>query len=766
MRVLQHIAPGPVLESAVRGGAFPFPPGDFREIAVSRARREARSSGEAPPSREELLEAMGRIDMPPSSLREMLRRLKIHKKHRMAFKRLVRDLVSEGKLVRVGRTQYALSREDDTVEGRVQRHADGFGFVVPDSGREDLYVHPRNLEAIFPGDRVKARVVRRHGRGRDEAIIMKVLESSSRRVMGIFRSGPGQPGVEAYDRAYPAGILIGRGETGNAKDGQVVGVEVTDPPSRRDAARGRVVEVLGYPDEPGLDIRTIVRKYELREEFPPEAIAGAERCPDPIPDAELARREDFRSKPIVTIDGETAMDFDDAVLAERLPGGGHRLEVHIADVGHYVPQGSDLDKEALLRGTSVYFPGTAIPMLPPRLSSGLCSLNPGVDRLTLSVILEIDSRGRTVSHRFAEGVIRSRERMTYTDVAKILEENDPDACRRYESLVENFRVMEELAGILNGMRRSRGTIDFDLPEPEILLDLQGATLGIVPLRRNVAHRIIEEFMLAANEAVASHLFQLRVPSLYRVHEKPDPAQIGKLNELLSAFGHRLPEPYEAVEPALFQEILDALEGKPEVRFLSRAMLRAMKLARYSAEKGIHFGLGATTYTHFTSPIRRYPDLMVHRILREVLQGGRPPEARRERLRRELPEIALQSSRTERIADEAEWEVVERKKLAYMADRVGEVFDGFVSSVTRFGFFVEIADLFAEGLVHISTLPDDRYTFVERRQILKGERTGRTYKIGMPFRVRVDRVNQPQRRVDFSPAEAAAPPRRRGKRGRR
>jgi len=379
------------------------------------------------------------------------------------------------------------------------------------------------------------------------------------------------------------------------------------------------------------------------------------------------------------------------------------------------------------------------------------------------VVLEIDPHGRIVSHRFAEGLIRSVERMTYTDVAKILEENDPAACRRYEGLVEPFRVMAELAGILNAKRRRRGTIDFDLPEPEILLDLQGGTLGIVPLRRNAAHRIIEEFMLAANEAVAGHLSRLRVPSLYRIHEKPDPLKIAKLNEILSAFGHRLPEPYEAVEPSHFQEILDLLEGKPEFRFLSRAMLRAMKLARYSAEKGIHFGLGTSTYTHFTSPIRRYPDLMVHRILREVLAGGKPREDRLDWLGRELPEIALQSSRTERTADEAEWEVVEWKKLAYMAGRVGETFDGFISSIAPFGFFVEISELFVEGLVHISTLPEDRYLFVERRQILKGERSGKTYRIGSPFRVRVDRVNEPQRRLDFSPADAV--PRRRGRKGR-
>ncbi len=731
---------------------------------MRRLRRESRTSDEAPVSRQQILEALSAPDFPPSSLREILRRLKIPKTQRMAFKRLIRDLVSEGRLVRVGSHHYALPREEETVEGRVQRHAEGFGFVVPDSGKEDLYIHPRNLESIFHGDRVRARIIRRHGRGRDEGIIVKVLEPSGRRVMGIFRAGPGGDSVEAYDRSYPAGILIGRGEAGGARDGQVVGVEVTDPPSPSRPARGRVVEVLGSPDEPGMDIRTVVRKYELREEFPRAAVAEAARFPDPVPAAEISRREDFRSRPIVTIDGETAMDFDDAVQAERLPGGNFSLEVHIADVAHYVRQGSALDREALLRGTSVYFPGTALPMLPPRLSSDLCSLMPGADRLTLSVILEIDPRGRVVARRFAEGVIRSAERMTYTDVARILEEEDPATTRRYGNLLENFRVMEELASVLNGRRRRRGTIDFDLPEPEILLDLQGGTLGIVPLRRNVAHRIIEEFMLAANEAVAGHLFHLKVPSLYRIHEKPDPARIGRLNELLSVFGQRLPEPFEAIEPAHFQEILDRLEGKPEFRFLSRAMLRAMKLARYSAETGIHFGLGASTYTHFTSPIRRYPDLEVHRILREVLAGGRPAAERIEALRRELPGIASQSSRTERTADEAEWEVVEWKKLAYMAERVGECYDGFISSVAPFGFFVEIADLFVEGLVHVSALPEDRYRFVERKQILKGERTGKVYQIGAPFRVRVDRVNGPQRRCDFSPADGAPP--RRGRRGRR
>jgi ribonuclease R len=712
-----------------------------------------------PPTEQAILEAMASPHFVPSSLRELMRRLVVDRRHRMAFKRIVRDLISRGKIAKIGRNRYALADGSASVVGRVQRHAEGFGFLVPDSGSGDLYVHPRHLESVFHGDRVRARVVRRHGRGRDEAILLQVVEPARRRVMGILRSSPGGPVVEAYDRSYPAGIDVAPGSLGGARVGEVVGVEVLDPPSGRRPARGRVVERLGSPDEPGMDIRTIVRKYELREEFPPEAVAEAARFPDPVPREAIRGREDYRDRPIVTIDGETAMDFDDAVEVERLPDGAFRLGVHIADVGSYVREGGPLDREAFLRGTSVYFPGTAIPMLPPRLSSHLCSLNPGVDRLTVSVIQEIDARGRVVSARFVEGVIRSAERMTYTDVARILEEDDPETRRRYAGLVEQFRTMEELAGVLNRKRRQRGTIDFDLPEPEILLDLQGATLGIAPLVRNVAHRIIEEFMLSANEAVAGLLFSRRIPSIYRVHERPDPMRLAALNELLAAFSLRLPEPYDAVTPAHFQEVLDTLEGKPEFRFVSRAMLRAMKLAKYSAEKGPHFGLGASTYTHFTSPIRRYPDLVVHRILREAVFRGGVGEERAEELRREMPGVAAHSSRTERTADEAEWEVVEWKKLAYLAERVGETFDGFIASVTPFGFFVEIPDLFVEGLVHVSTLPRDRYHFLERRQVLQAERTGTTYRVGMAFPVRLDRVNEPQRRVDFSPAESPEPPRR-------
>ncbi len=721
---------------------------------MARPRKPPRHADPSPvPDRKQVRAALSRPDLPAASLRELLRRLKVDKRHRMTFKRLIRDMVEEGDLMRLGSTQYALpgapgGAPRTVVTGRIQRHPDGFGFLIPDEGGSDYYVAPESLESIFHGDRVEARILRRRRPGRDQALIARVVEPARRRVMGVFHKSAEGDRVEAFERSYAAGILIGKGDAAAARDGEVVGVEMTQPPTPRHPARGRVVEVLGFADEPGMDIRTVARKYDLRETFPPQAEEEAARHGEAPRAAEIAHREDFRLLPIVTIDGETAMDFDDAVQVERLASGGYRLGVHIADVAHYVAEGSALDLEARRRGTSVYFPGTAIPMLPARLSSDLCSLRPGVDRLTLSVLLDLDARGETIQARFTESVIRSAERMTYTQVAGILEEKDPELLRRYASLVEGFELMGELCGVLNARRRRRGTIDFDLPEPEILLDVQGGTAGIVPLRRNIAHRLIEEFMLAANEAVAGYLFTRKAPSLYRVHERPDPRRIGELNELLSAFSVRLPEPYEALQPAHFEEVLDKLEGKPEFRFLSRAMLRSMRLARYSEEKGLHFGLGTSTYTHFTSPIRRYPDLVVHRILKAVLRGPLPEE-QVQRLRETLPGIAASSSRSERVADEAEREVVEWKKLAYMAERIGEEFDGFIASVTPFGFFVELTDLFVEGLVHLSTLPRDRYHFVERRHILRGERTATVFRIGAPVRVRLDRVDQPQRRVDFS-----------------
>jgi ribonuclease R len=720
----------------------------------------------------------------PLRVRELMRALGIPRDDRRAFRRALRDLLSEREVVRVGRDRYAASRADQsdresdaeesggrpgrdargggrtaaadrTVRGRLQRHPRGFGFVTPEGGGRDVLIPQRWLGDWMDGDRVEVLIRRRGHDGRAVGEVVRALERSKKRVMGVYRAqgGPRGPGyVEAYDRLFEAGILIPEGETGGATNGMVVGVAISRPPSREQRALGRIVEVLGHPDEPGIDLKTIVRKYDLRSEFSPDVLAAAEGIPDHVPEAESGRREDFRALPIVTIDGETAMDFDDAVFVRKHADGSYELQVHIADVAHYVRAATAIDQEAYERGTSVYFPGTAIPMLPHKLSNGICSLNPGVDRLVQSCLMTIDPEGEVIEHRFAQGVMRSAARMTYTEVARILVDRDPGVCERYRDLVPIFQLMEELSEVLNRRRRARGSIDFDLPEPEIILAATGEMTGIMALERNVAHRLIEEFMLIANETVARHLWNAHVPSMFRIHERPDPSKLEDFDRVAQAFGYRLPRPFTSIEPAMFQSLLEAAQGTPEERFLSRLMLRSMKQARYSEGRDIHFGLASSCYTHFTSPIRRYPDLIVHRILKRILKGQVLTEKERAVLEEFLPEAALQTSRTERNADAAENELIEWKKIAFMGERLGEEFDGFIISLHPYGFFVELNELFIDGLVQVESLGDDDYRFVERKQILEGERHGRVYKLGDKVRVRVDRVNPFLLQIDFSLVE--------------
>jgi len=740
--------------------------------------------------RQALVEFMRGSSYRPATARDLMRLLRIDGTRRHEFKRTLRALLNDEEIVKVGRDRYAVpgpagrdgggretrprqGRGRDTggrraerhgeprpgrgqaiVTGQLHRHPRGFGFVTPDAGGPDVFVPPRTLAELLDGDRVAIRIVRNDGRGRAEGEIVRLLERTRKRVMGVFRSaGRGRGGtVQAYDRLFENGIDVAEDQAGRAADGMVVGVEVLRPPGDHRTATGRVVEVLGHPDDPGMDLKTIIHKYDLRESYPDDVLDEATSAPERVSEEEVRGREDFRDHPIVTIDGETAMDFDDAVLVRKNADQTYELQVHIADVAHYVRAGSALDREAYERGTSAYFPGTALPMLPHRLSNGICSLNPGVDRLVQSCIMTIDGRGRVVENRFADGVIRSSERMTYTNVARILVDHDAAVTERYRSLLPMFQTMQELCLVLNEKRRRRGSIDFDLPEPELLLAVTGEMTGIVELQRNIAHRIIEEFMLAANETVATHLFRARVPSIYRIHERPDPKKLEEFDAVAQAFGYRLPQPYTSIEPRAFQQIVEMAKGRPEERFLSRLMLRSMKQARYSHLRDLHFGLAATCYTHFTSPIRRYPDLIVHRILRRV-RSGRPlaPEERQD-LEGFLPEAALHSSRTERTADQAEWELVEWKKTAFMASRVGEEFEGFILSVHPFGFFVELREYFIDGLVKIESLPGDRFRFHEKKMILKGERNGRVFKLGDRVRVRVDRVDQFQLRVEFSLVE--------------
>ena len=735
----------------------------------------------------------------PLRVHDLIRSLGLPRGDRRALHRTLRDLLSEREVVRVGKDRYVLCRpkrrsgkeassgsaERDggrtsvagsgMTTGRLQRHPRGFGFVTPAEGGRDILIPQRGLLEAMDGDRVQVRIKKRGRDGRALGEIVRIVERSKKRIMGVYRSqgGPDGPGyVEAYDRLFEGGILILEGGVGEGRNGLVVGVEVTRAPARGQRALGRIVEALGRPDEPGMDMQTVIRKFNLRTGFPKEALAAAEAVPDRVTEEAIRGREDFRDLPIVTIDGETAKDFDDAVFVRRLDDGGYELHVHIADVAHYVPPAGAIDAEAYERGTSVYFPGTAIPMLPEKLSNGICSLNPGVDRLVQSCVMTLDPKGVIVGHRFARGVIRSAARMTYTDVARILVDGDPEVSERYRDLVPVFRLMEEAAGLLNDRRADRGSIDFDLPEPEIVLAATGEMTAILALERNVAHRLIEEFMLAANETVARHLFEARLPSMYRIHERPDPKKLEDFDRVARAFGYRLPRPYTSIEPSAFQELVKAVSGRPEERFLSRLMLRSMKQARYSEAREIHFGLASSCYTHFTSPIRRYPDLIVHRILQRLIEGKKLSDRERSVMEGFLPEAALRSSRRERVADAAENELIEWKKIVFMSERVGEEFDGFILSIHPYGFFVELTGFFIDGLVPIEALGDDDYRFLERQQILRGERNRRVFRLGEKVRVRVDRVNHFVKQIDFSlvdptvkpePAAARPAPRRRRRR---
>ncbi|HEY8370304.1 MAG TPA: ribonuclease R, partial [Thermodesulfobacteriota bacterium] len=525
---------------------------------------------------------------------------------------------------------------------------------------------------------------------------------------------------------------------------------------------GRIVEVIGRREDPDAEAELIIRKHDLPHRFGDAALAEAERVArERAPsesDIAASGRVDLRDRTLVTIDGETARDFDDAVGIEPLEGGRTRLYVAIADVSHYVDPGGALDREAYARGTSVYFPDRAIPMLPEVLSNGVCSLNPRVDRYALTCELTFDAQARPVGVRIYPSVIRSRARLTYTLVRRIVEDRDEAAREAHAPLVADLERMAALAARLRSRRLQRGSIDFDLPEPQVVLDLEGGIEAIVRSERNVAHQLIEEFMLAANEAVARHLQGLDVPTLYRVHEEPARDKLDAFREFLHNLGYTLGGTAGGpVHPKLFQKVVEAARGRPEERLVNAVMLRTMMQAHYSTENIGHFGLASPAYTHFTSPIRRYPDLVVHRILREVGTRGRLTAERRAALERELPETARHCSERERKAMEAEREVVALKKCQFMATRVGDEFDGVIAGVTAFGFFVELTDVFVEGLVHISSIGDDYYTYVEKMHALVGRHTRRTFRVGDPVRVRVDRVDLDSRRIDFSivKAEGAA-----------
>lgn len=788
----------------------------------------------------------------PLSVKELSRRVGARGRAHQSLKKTLQRLEKRGEVAAVKGGRYMPARRKQAqeqkrrqpgkqaskprtgeVRGRLVAHRDGYGFVIPDQpipGIEgDVFIPPGAVGEAMHGDRVRVQLVasRRRGGGRIEGRIVGVDRRAHPTIVGRFHRGSNYNYVDPYEERILRDIIIPRGAerppghagkfSARELDGAVVNVEITDyPRSSSGLAKGRVTEVLGRPGDFGLDVEIIIRKYHIPFEFPEEVLAAARAVPQELDAQELVYRRDFRGLPIVTIDGEDAKDFDDAVHVEKRPNGNYLLQVHIADVSHYVRPGSELDREARLRGTSVYFPDRAVPMLPVELSNGICSLNPKVDRLALSCLMEINSQGEVVNYGFAESVFHSVERMTYTAVSAALE-GDPETRECYQTLLPEFEKMRELALLLNAKRERRGSIDFDLPEPIIRFDDRGQMIGIARSERNIAHRIIEEFMLAANETVASFLAGQRVASLFRIHEEPDSSKVLEFEEIAATFGYSLgvseqlirqvrvkerqrggqrrgrgrdrrvevPERID-ISPRNYQRLTEKIAGRPEERIVSYLMLRSLKQARYSEQNLGHFALAADCYTHFTSPIRRYPDLIIHRLLkwallemrtRELAPEGRPDSllvhagheaSGRTRKKtaeggdmrgplggEELAAIATESSEAERRADDAERELIDLKKLDYMEQHLGDEFDGLVISLAKFGFWVELLELFVEGFVALETLdPDADYYYREAtRSIAPGRRSrvpnAPAFRMGDRIRVRVDAIDRDRKQIRFS-----------------
>ncbi len=816
------------------------------------------------PSDAEILRKIEQQPKQSAGYKQLVREMRIHGDGRQELKERLADLVRRGKLLAdADRFYLPVSKPSkNQIFGRLIMHRDGYGFVIPESDEVrsritgDIYVSPNSIDNAMHGDRVLVEIGPVRNDGRAEGRILRVVDRAHPTVVGIFHYGRKFNYVRPIDEKLTQDIMIPEGaehpeknENASTEPGRaakrkkgfeqhrvlgseakrtttwddlenvVVDVEITEWPTPTRPPKGRVAEIIGYEDDFGVDVEIIIRKHHLPNRFPAEVLEDAQAIEPAIDAYDRKGRQDYRALPIVTIDGETARDFDDAVTVRRLANGNFELQVHIADVAHYVTEGSPIDREARMRGTSVYFPDRAIPMLPIELSTDLCSLRPQVDRMVLSCVMEIDPHGETLGYTLNEGIIRSAERMTYTAVNAVLE-GDAELRKRYAPLVDQFEMMRDLAMILNRKREKRGSIDFDLPEAVIDFDEQGLMQGITRSERNIAHRLIEEFMLAANESVASYLEGKHIASLYRIHEKPDPKRVFDFENLAVAFGYSLgvgsmpikrmeprgerrdrrgtgkhARPIEIPEevhitPRMYQKLTKKIAGTPMERILSYLMLRSLKQAKYSEENVGHFALATGTYTHFTSPIRRYPDLIVHRILKEVLhdspelregdvavgmgtistkkgawersaqaeaKGDKRKEPREQPLTGlihpdVLKAIAEESSQAERRAEEAERELMEWKKMKFMQDRIGEEFTGLIISVTKFGFFVELMDLFIEGLVPLATLTDDRYVFHENTRQIIGQRARRTFSLGDTVKVIVDRIDPVLRKINFVLAE--------------
>ncbi len=674
----------------------------------------------------------------PMDINELASSFGINKSEIKDFKDILKFMEKEGSVVKNRANLYGLPEKMGLVAGRLQGHPRGFGFVIPDEGGADIFVVSSSMNGAMHGDRVLAKVLKEENKSKKrEGEIVRVTERVNKTIIGIYEENKTFGFVIPEERRIQQDIFVPAEHANGATHGDIVIVEITDWPEKRRNPEGKVTEILGKKGDRGIDILTIIKKFKLPEEFPPKVQTFAQNIPNEIPADEYNGREDLRDMKMVTIDGEDAKDLDDAVSIQKLSNGNYYLGVHIADVSHYVKEKNPLDKEALKRGTSVYLIDRVIPMLPKELSNGICSLNPKVDRLTMSCFMEINDQGKVVDYKITKSVIRTNERMTYTDVTKILRDKDEELIERYNYLYEDFKAMEELFEILNKKRSKRGAIDFDFQECKIILNETGKPIDIKPYERAVANKIIEEFMLVCNETVAEHMFWTKLPFVYRIHEDPDEEKLQKFRTFAYNLGYFIKASND-IHPKALQQIVEEVKGKKEEVVVNTLLLRSLKQARYSPESVGHFGLAAKYYCHFTSPIRRYPDLIIHRIIKESLVGI-VDDSRFKELEKAVEVAAAQSSDMERLAVEAEREVDDLKKAEYMSERIGEEYSGIISSVTNFGMFVELSNT-VEGLVHISNMDDDYYVYDEEHLCLIGERTKKQYRLGDEIRIKVSKVD--------------------------
>jgi ribonuclease R len=708
------------------------------------AQREARRYAKPIASREYILQLIAEADLPVSreSLTEQL--LIDTEEELEALRRRLNAMIRDGQLVRNRRGCYALADQFDLIPGRVIAHPDGFGFLVPDSGGEDVFLSARQMHALFHNDRVMVRITGKDRRGRLEGGVVEVLERNTRRVVGRFYRENGVNFVVPDNKRITHDISVPDAETGGAAQGQIVTVEIVEQPGKRNRPVGHVVEVLGEHMAPGMEIDIAIRSHNLPEEWPQAVVAETAPLGKSLPKGAAHGRQDLRDLPLVTIDGEDARDFDDAVFCERKRSG-WRLIVAIADVSHYVKPDTALDVEAVNRGNSVYFPERVIPMLPEVLSNGLCSLNPEVDRLCMACELHIDTEGKITRSRFLEGVMRSHARLTYNQAAALVVDRTPRLRRQFTALLPSLDELYRLYQVLHKARVRRGAIDFETTETRIEFGTGRKIERIVPLVRNDAHKLIEECMIAANVAAARFLTRHRMPVLYRVHARPDADKVESLQEFLRELGLSL---RGAARPAAqdYAALLARVRGRPDEHLINTVLLRSMPRAEYQPDNIGHFGLAHEKYVHFTSPIRRYPDLLVHRAIRHVLAGGKAADF--DYGHAHMQAMGEHCSMTERRADDATRDAVDWLKCEYMLDKIGETYAGIISSVTSFGLFVELQQIYVEGLVHVTALGNDYYHYDPVRHWLMGERSKRIFRLGDPVTVRVVQVNLDERKIDF------------------